>query len=440
MWSPQAGFLVLPLVLAAAWPLVRNDPAVAPLAGTSPGGVLSVLWGESVTFTVVAGFLAGLITRDLLQAPFAFIVPSFRERIFAGKAVLAGLISAALAFQLAGVSGAGMAPAIAACALLFFSVGAALSDPIFPRSAVWTVGALLVIPVWEPNHVRTLFEAAPVIASLAAFGIAVVLGRRELDPDITRERMMLPVRRRGQFRDGSLAPVLGRIARSLAWTADPSSGRLVEWVTAVHYENFGARRYAWPMTVLWAVGLNCGAAYALKNPSFAAVMGLMSLSMGGHRFTGRWAYPISRGQRALVLWAATLVDSVAYFAVALVVLPIIYALDLPQVGLVTGMIPRYGLLAPLAVAFITAPVVQWPRVTSNLAPAQIMRFGPLWLRVSFRSVGAILIMTFLLESLFVVRDQLSLTAALAVGAFLAIAFQYYYWVNLRHHFSQSDLT
>lgn len=439
MLSPQAGFLVLPLVLAAAWPIVRNHAAVAPLAAATPGGLVSVLWGESVTFAVVAGFLTGLITRDLLQAPFAFIVPSLRERIFTGKTMLAALVAGALAVRLFTISGPGMALPLAASALLFFAVGAALSDPIFPRSAVWVIGALLVVPVWNPNHVRGFFEASPVIATIGALAVAVILARRELDPDITRERMLRPVRLRGTLRDGSLSPQPSATGHRMEWSGRPFKGGLREWVRAIHYENFGAGRFGWPTSVLWAVGLNCGTAYALRNPSFAAIMGLMNLSMGGHRITGRWAYPICRKRRALVLWACTLADSVAYFALAMVVLPLIYALDLPQVNLVAGVTPRYGLLAPLAVAFITAPIVQWPRVTSNLAPAQIMRFGPLWLRVSFRCVGAIAIVTFLLESLFVVQENVSPGAAIAAGLGLVIAFQYFYLVNLRYHFSQSDL-
>ncbi|MEO8194349.1 MAG: hypothetical protein ABI681_10920 [Gemmatimonadales bacterium] len=439
MWSPQAGFLVLPLALAAAWPAVRNHPAVAGLAAGSPGDLSSVVWGEAVSFAVVAGFLTGLITRDLLQAPFAFIVPSLRNRILTGKAIAAALIAVVLAFRLADLSGLAMSPAIAACTLLFFSIGAALSDPVFPRSLVWIIGALLVIPVWEPGHVRRFFEFAPMIGSVAAITATAVLVRRELDPDTARERTMHPMQRGKTSVDGPVASTWRAMGLARAWSGYPRTGRLWEWVRAMHYENFGARRFLWITSVLWAVGLNCGTAYALKNPSFAAVMGLMNLCMGGHRITGRWAYPIARERRALVLWLGSLVDSVAYFALAALILPLIYALHLPQVILIKGMTPRYGLLAPLAIAFITAPVVQWPRVTSNLAPAQMSRFGPLWLRVSLRCLAAVAITTFTLESLYVVRHVVSMTAAVATAAGLAIAFQRYYWINLKHHFAGSDL-
>lgn len=439
MWSPQAGFLVLPLLLAAAWPLVRNHPAVAPLSGPSRGGPASVLWGESVAFALVAGFMSGLITRDLLQAPFAFIVPSLRKRIFLGKVGLAILIAAVIGLRLSATSGMALAPAIASSALLFFAIGASLSDPVFPRTAVWIIGPLLVIPVWEPWHVQRIFESAPLISTVAAFTAAAVLGMRDLDPDTARQRTLGPVKRDKPLAGDSPTGIRRVIGFAQAWRGTPSSGRVGEWVRAVHYENFGSRRLEWPTSVLWAVGLNCGMAYALKNPSFAAVMGLTSLSLGGHRLTGRWAYPIARERRALVAWISSLVDSTAYFALALLVLPAVYALDLPQVGLIGGFTPRYGLLSPLAVAFMAAPVVQWPRVTSSLPPPQLKRFGPLWLSVSFRVVGAIAIMTFVLESLFVVSEQLSLIAAVAAGTGLALAFQYYYWVNLRHHFRGSDL-
>jgi hypothetical protein len=439
MWSPQAGFLVLPLILAAAWPVVRNHPAVADLAASERGDFASVIWGESVSFAVVLGFLTGLMTRDLLHAPFAFVIPSLRERVLAGRALLGLLVAGFLAWKIFPVAGVEIAAAIVSCTLLFFSVGTAMSDPIFPRTGLWVIGALLVVPMWEPDHVRRFYESAPIICTLSALAITIVLARREIDADITRARILRPPPRRRAFADVAGSPLFGSSGRLQAWRGRPFTGALGDWVRAVHYENFGVGRFAWPVSVFWAVALNCMAAYFLKNPSFAAVMGLMNLSMGGHRITGRWAYPIARDRRALVLWMCSLGDSVAYFTLALLALPLVYALDLPQVDIVRGVIPRYGLLAPLGVAFIIAPIVQWPRITSNLAPAQIMKFGPLWLRVSFRFVAAITLMTVLLEVLFLVREQLSLASAFAVGAFLVLAFQRYYWVNLRHHFAGSDL-
>lgn len=239
-----------------------------------------MLWGESVTLALVAGFMAGLITRDLLQAPFAFIVPSLRNRIFLGKAGLALLIAVVIGLRLSATSGVALAPAIASSALLFFAIGASLSDPVFPRTAVWIMGPLLVIPVWEPWHVQRIFESAPLIATLAAFAAATVLGMRDFDPDTARQRTLGLAKRGRPSASDSLTGIRRAIGLGRAWQGTPSSGRVAEWVRAVHYENFGSWRFEWPTTVMWAVGLNCGMAYALKNPSFAAVMGLTSLSLG----------------------------------------------------------------------------------------------------------------------------------------------------------------
>jgi hypothetical protein len=439
MWSPQTGFLALPILLAAAWPIVRNNAAAEALGVASTGDASTVLWGESVTLAVVLGFLSGLVTRDLFQTPFAFVVPNLRRRIFLGKLGLAVVLAGALAFRLSTISGLKLAPAIASCSILFFVLGAALSDPVFPRSAVWIVGPLLVVPVWDPHQVQRFFEFVPEIGTIAALSVATVLAIRELDPDTARLRTLGQTKNTRPLRWGPARTLRRAVEFAQKWHGSPKTGELSQWVQAVHYENFGARRLEWPTGVLWAVGLNCGTAYALKNPGFAALMGLMNLSMGGHRLTGRWAYPIARERRALILWICSLADSVAYFSAALFLLPVVYALGLPQVSMISGGTPRYGLLAPLAVAFIAAPVVQWPRVTSNLSPPKLARFGPLWISVSLRFVGAIAIMTFVLETLFVVSVQLSFAAAIATGLALAFAFQYYYWVNLRHHFAGSDL-
>lgn len=437
--SPQAGFLVLPLVLAAAWPVVRTNPAVAVLTGAAGEAPGSVLWGHSITFSVVAGFMSGLITRDVLQAPFAFVIPGMSRRILVGKFGLGLAIAAFLGLQLGMTGGWERAAPIFSCTLLFFSLGSALADPIFPRTAVWIVGPLLVIPVWEPSRVQRLFDGLPTVGSFGALAIAAVLAIRELDPETARRRTL---GRSGGAQSGTIGVFATFRTIFLSpppWRGRPASGRMRDWVDAVHYETFGSRRLEWPTSVLWAVGLNCGMAVVLRNPSFAAVMGLVNLSIVGHRLNGRWAYPASRSQRADLLWVASLLDSSAYFLAAALVLPVAFSLDLPQTNLMTGGTMRYGLTAPLLVAFMAAPIVQWPRLTSNLAPPKLKQFGPLWLSVSFRNVAAVAIVTFVLELLFFVQTYVSMTAAVAFGILLGIAFQYYLWVNLRHHFRVTDL-
>ncbi len=168
-------------------------------------------------------------------------------------------------------------------------------------------------------------------------------------------------------------------------------------------------------------------------------MGLMNLAVSGHRMTGRWAYPIARERRANVLWLSSLLDSTAYFALAMLALPAIYAIGLPQVSIIDGGTTRYGLIAPLLVAFATAPIVQWPRVTSHLAPPKLKQFGPLWLRISYRCVWAVTIVTFVLEFLFFITRFASMNVAALVGVLIGIGFHYYYWVNLRDHFRTADL-
>jgi hypothetical protein len=383
--------------------------------------------------------MSGLITRDVLQSPFAFVIPAMPRRILLGKVGLALAIAAFLGVQVGMTFGWERAAPIVACTLLFFSLGAALSDPVFPRTAVWIVGPLLVIPVWEPSRVQHLFDQLPIIGSLGALAIAAVLAARELDPDTARRRTL---GRSGGARSGRIG--IAASFRTLAlsspvWRGRPASGRMGDWLEAIHYETFGSRRLEWPTSVLWAVGLNCGMAVVLRNPSFAAVMGLVNLSIVGHRMNGRWAYPASRSQRADLLWLASLMDSSAYFLAAALVLPLAFSLDLPQTNLMTGGTMRYGLTAPLLVAFMAAPIVQWPRLTSNLPPPKLKQFGPLWLSVSFRNVAAVAVVTFVLELLFFVRAYVSMTAAVVFGVLLATAFQYYLWVNLRHHFRVTDL-
>lgn len=438
-WSPQAGFLVLPLILAAAWPMIRTHPVVAGLAGSIGEGQGSILWGHGVTFSLVAGFMSGLITRDLLQAPFAFVVPGLTRKVFLGKLTLSIVIGGGLAVWLAAIAGSVTAPAIFACSLLFFFTGSALSDPVFPKAVIWIVAPLLVIPVMQPGRVAVFFETAPVIATLGALAIAVILCARELDRDTARLRTLGRMGM-GPAESEWVTTLRRIIAPSDRWESRPVTGHVGAWVHAVHYESFGSRRFEWPVTVTWAVLLNCVMAYLLANPSFAAVMGLMSLSIGGHRLNGRWTYPISRDRRAVVLWLSSLLDSGAYVTGAMIALPLIYALGAPQLSVSTGGTMRYGLIAPLLVAFIVAPLVQWPRVTSALPPPRLKRFGALWLSISFRNLAAVTLLTFMLESLFVVRQYLGMSAAIATGLVLGLAFQYYYWVNLRHHFLTADLT
>ena len=438
-WRPASVLLVFPVFLALAWPMVRdldsNPPDVS-----SPAGLATLLWAESVVLMALIGATVGGISHEAHQPLFAFAVPKLRAKLLQGQLIIGLTVALVLAAGIVYAEDGVHAVNIFACAMLFYALGTTVSDPITPRLVSLLILVACLAFASESDRIRDLFETMPAVATIGATLITGALLRRGWSIESARKRAVTGARIPGIMRWGkfTLADFEGQDSTARSWRVSLVSGRLADWVRATDYENFGASGGGWLKTLSVTVLYYGGAAYVLGNPSFAAVMGMMALTMSGHRLVGSGVYPISRSARANLLFVCSIVDSVAYF-----LLVSILTLALANSGLPRFMTPDGIPERPLAMmmmyfplAFIWAPVAQWAFVTRPVARRIKTSFG---LRDFAHMIAAV---TFVFATYELVRwaNRAYSAPVVAAGIVLAAAVVYaLYWFALRWHFSRRNL-
>jgi hypothetical protein len=213
---------------------------------------------------------------------------------------------------------------------------------------------------------------------------------------------------------------------------------LVDWLKAANYELFGEQRLGWAKSAGTSVLIFCAMGYAIGNPGFAAVMGLMNL-IRGHRLSGRWPYPLSRVSRSNLAFIASLVDSTVYFLVTFIVMSVLIRSGLPQLKGFEADPARVRDLTLLPLAFIWSPLAQWLAATTPGSWKSFMKSGGWSVRHGLFSLTAVAL---IFATWYVIRRFGGSTSALnlsLVQVSLAAVVQGVYWLALRRHFTRADL-
>ena len=279
--------------------------------------------------------------------------------------------------------------ALGACA---FGVGALASDPSLPRGSGWVVFLVTLAELaWLPRILEAL-SAAPLASSAALLGLGFAGIELFLRPGALRRRPLLSV------------ADLGLAYRSDAASVDPTMNgargqrlrvRLPEgriegddgWMRASFLENFGWMRGGvagafFGHALFWMVfrlaqtalfspnreALSAAAQGLVQAPQASSgVASLVATTTGIFWITNSLAlrtsagYPVSRAERARVLWRAALVTNVG--------LHLVLALVLLAVSLLVARFAGEGWRPPspdfarvLALSLLAAPLVQGARL------------------------------------------------------------------------------
>jgi hypothetical protein len=215
----------------------------------------------------------------------------------------------------------------------------------------------LIAVVARPGWTAQLGQEHPVLWT----AMGLVLVGLQL-PAITSARMarVRPFRWSRLRRSGSRAPYWeNRKVGRRAWRQSLATRRLLPWLRAAGYES--EARY--PLAHLGLAALTVLAARPIDIPTVVPVFAGAFLMKSGLQLRMRIAYPLSRGRRAGLAYAGTVVEAATYFlflgallyATSLVPLP-----RLPSVDWESSRAIHWVLVWGCSLALV--PIVQWRRI------------------------------------------------------------------------------
>ncbi len=452
-WSAFCRLLWRPVLLA--WALLIAVFALAPglLVAGGPRAVLAALRTGSAdpgsaqaladalfVLPAVAGLFTGLAVRNVESKLFGWMLPGMytvHALSLTGLALLASLPAVAVA----ATAGAGPAGAILAFDVLVFCAAFSLFDRVATRGALW-VGPLVGAAGWLRADDLLAAVVRHETAALAALPVGLLLLPLSYGRGARRTRLLLPPWRGWFASTGDGAPEArdGKQTPYRRLTSSSGAGTLA-WVHALRLERFGGvRGGAWTNRAL-----------------MLAVGSLMLLFMGTSGGGEVWVviagmahtltpgpllpvpYPLSRGDRARVTWASSLLDNLQ---VAAVLGAGVLLLHVVQVSFSLSHLPARGALALMPLAVLAwAPILQ----------AFSVRRGPRWVEHQSGHVlltwgGTALAFAIATSATFHVVRVLAghspaVTPALAVGIllFITLAVQAGWRLWLSRHFRHADL-
>jgi hypothetical protein len=444
--------------VSALWPLARRPALVLPVlyllfvltitgvfnqslgikSSLSLSETRDFLWINSV---LSMGGLAGLLSLFARAADmklFAFAVPSLRVRVLTEKFIVGFVIALVLPLSLILTGDSRNAPAILGCAVLSFATVSAMADASVPSRLKGPVSIALLIAVYKSDLIRVGFESAPMLTGVVAILISVLLVRRELSTEAGRLRAVFqpPM---GNTGTGTVFAARDTDVQTTFTSGSAGSATVFDWLRRTDFENFGARRFGWPRYVAQSAATSCVFAYILDNSGFAAMMGLMYLTMQGHRLRGSSVYPLSRATRAKLNFAAGAADSAAYFLTAAFGMWLLNKSGLPQPLSDGADTDKLAFLPMIPATMIWAPLVQLLSATSTMPIQKQLRSTMHALRYLLVALFAFALAMFTATSGIRLAAATSPAITVTLGILLALLVQTAYWLALRRHFSQGDL-
>lgn len=290
-WRPAALSALFLVSLAAMAPFVMFGERVSAVQSAVHLGL---------TLPLIAGVLASSAADELLRQPGSWMLPGLRRSLAAGE-VLAALVLSAIVGAVAWRAGeAALAIGVALIAPFWYAVGGsarlAAKRPKLIGAMALVVLAMAAAPAM---YARAVTGALPLAAAVAA-GATVVLMRARWSPGVARMRAAVGASESllsgatVVFSRARAMDARGRVEEGLMPT-------LAFWVRAAAYEYTAGRRAAWTVRgVMTAV-----IAHTLQ---LVLPVVMISVSQRGMQLGNALLYPISRRQRATILFACNVVD------------------------------------------------------------------------------------------------------------------------------------
>ncbi|WP_309671143.1 hypothetical protein, partial [Gemmatimonas sp.] len=270
---------------------------------------------------------------------------------------------------------------------------------------------------------RVVTGALPLTALVAACA-TVVLMRARWSPGVARMRAVVGA---PEWRLSGSTVVFSR-ARALDARGQLDEGlvaTLAFWVRAAAYEYMAGRPAAFTVSgVMMAV-----ITHLFQTP---VPLALMSVSQRGLQLGCTMVYPISRRERATILYVCNAID-IALLACCFTVTYV--ALRAVHAPTVSFMASRAQGVWPvmLAAAVALAPILQWARVRGPIPPSRAYRF----MGYAFAFMFATMALGFGAEKLF--DAQRGMLPALAMIGVVGVAVQLVQYAALQRVYRRADL-
>lgn len=335
-----------------------------------------VMFGEQVnaaqaavhlglTLPLIVGALASSAADELLRQPGSWVLPGLRRSLAAGEVLVVLVVSAIVGVVAWRAGGASLAAGVASIAPFWYAVGGgarlAAKRPKLVGVLLLVVLAMAAAPAM---YTRVITGALP-LAAAVGLGGAVVLMRARWSRGVARTRAATGAPE--ALRSGSTTVFSRPRARDARGRIDEGlMPTLAFWVRAAAYEHMAGGRAAWTVSgVMMAI-----ITHAFQTP---VPLAMMSVSQRGLQLGSTLVYPLSRRERATILFVCNAIDIVvlsACFALTVVALRAVHAPALPHTpSRMQGVWP-----VMLAAAVALAPILQWARVRGPIPPSRAYRF------------------------------------------------------------------
>ena len=426
----------------------------------------------------VIGTVASYAMQDLLYCRFSWVLPRLRPRLRVGLwtlALLAAGIGGGFGLLLGGLDdGPGLLQGTA-LGLAGFALGNQLWDPKIGRGFCLVMVSLLVAAVVGADSLARGLEQVPWVAPVAALGLAVLSVQHATTREGARLRALVPRLQLGaSFRAARDLPPprLFGGATARAWSAGPVIDRR-SWIRALHYEDAGWLRGGWKARMAWVVVpvalLACGANFAmawsehhsllasvravaagafgafgdLTGPNFiglgvalAAIIHVLNTRLDLRRGV---AYPLSRRERATIVWQAAMRQGLTMLLSITVILLLFGLVAARYAGyeVTLDRVPE-ALVAALVIAPLL-PVLQGVRLfflDSGRVPANSVAFGA---GAGIVGVFFVVLVELAVVSLRLAEPRTTVFVVLIVAPVLGAWIQLGFRMALRSWFATGDL-
>lgn len=438
-WRPAAISAFVFLAFAAAWSVIQAGVRLGddyPM--TTAPAIAAIFWNGSILFMGALGLGFALVTAHLNQSLFAFSVPSLRDRIARGTIAVgvtfAVLIASVVAFTAGVVDGIGSLVA----SLLFFALALSTFDRTRSRLLSGVGFVLVMVVAFKVHWAPMVFHISPVLVAMGSLLGAGALIRRELSVETARVRALAPppIAVFGGFGQRRIDQDF-RESHERFFEGRPSCDRLIEWVKAIDYENFGHTKGGWLQFVAGSAIAISAIGYFSNSTLMVGFFGMQSGAFMASRL-GRWRYPTSRSRQADAAFVASAINSVAYFTLAATLVWLFGKTGVPHIGFFDGVRPGRDGPDLVGAAFIWAPLPLWRGITHPIIKTSL-KSDPLQF---FSLMGFVLLALFLVvPTAFVLKTAAGGNAIAWVGiaAFAGSIAYGVYWLALRRHFRGHDL-
>lgn len=437
IWRPMSLVLLFPLVLAAAVPFLWTSGGDLNTVETTVP-MIRALWRQSVMFAAL-GIFSALYAREFRQGLFTWTLPRLDRQLLQGMVLLAAVFLIPYGIAVANVIGFRMATAAMGSGLLFFAVGTELQDQIHSANYRRVLLAAIVVILWKIDYLYQVASIAPIEFAVVTAGVCVVLLRRGSSAEMSRQRPFTPDNAFGIGSSEALRTYWQkRSTNERQWIRPIRHDSIRDWVSAVRYESYNPRGGEWLRASITQVAFGAVIAYLSNSAPLIVLIAGGAFTFGGLQPRMNYLYPVSRQQRARIMYFSSLLETVVICALCAVFAGLLFSVGPSPLKYLHDerTFTPVALIQLVAFAFAFAPIAQWAKVYGVITPVSGLS-QPRWQLI----FGCQLIYMLIAAGLaaFIAKRETSApliwVAALGISAIVQTLF----WNALKWRFARANL-